>query len=142
MAHDGLDPREAVGRTRTVTAPEASRVDVLALVGAATVVAGMLPILKSAGVNVDVVTTLRDGLRAFVACGGHQVLVLGPDLRPSLATQAVTQLRSVDPELLVVAYGEIGRDGADARMRRIPGFAPSSRAGAGALLKVIRARIG
>ncbi len=95
--------------------------------------------LRKLGVRVDVVCSPAELRATFFQSGGHDVLVLSPDLTPSVARQAARSLCSVDPSLRVVAFGqELARQELPGLVTRVPTFHPSSRAALGSVLRVVR----
>jgi len=95
--------------------------------------------LEQHGVAVDIALSATQARDLFLARGGHQVLVVGPDAGQGLAQQVVQDLRCADPDLPVVAFGSgCFRSTPPAGLTRIAHFHPSSRAGIGALLRVLR----
>ena len=102
-------------------------------------VSGLCTALCRHGIAIDVAGDADEAQRLFLDCGGHRLLVLGPDIGQGLARQVVACLRNVDPQLPVVAFGpETFRQDPPARLTRLPDFHPSSRAGIGAVLKAIQ----
>ncbi len=118
--------------------PPERRLDLLALVGSREPLEGLLASLDEMGFGIDLATDPATARRAFFQSGGHQVLILGPDVAPGLAWRVLDSLRGVDPELPVVAYG------GPLSRRPLPfgvtalSLHPSSRAGLGALLRVLK----
>lgn len=99
----------------------------------------LLQQLQAEGIAVDVATSLADARQLFFGAGGHDCLVVAPDVRPGLASQVWQSLRTVDPELPTATFGpDLRRPEAPSRTARLAGFHPSSRAGAGALLRFLR----
>lgn len=98
----------------------------------------LLDELRSAGFGVDVASDLAAARTVFFGAGGHHCLLLGPDVPPGVAATVVASLREVDPELPAVSFGPaLDRSVAPSRTARLR-FHPSSRAGAGALLRFLR----
>ena len=78
--------------------------------------------------------------RLFFGAGGHDCLIVAPDVRPGLAAQVLQSLRTVDPELPTATFGPVVRRAdSPTRTAMLAGFHPSSRAGAGALLRFLGA---
>ena len=95
--------------------------------------------LQKHGITVDVASDVVQARAIFLQRGGHHLLVIGPDTGNGMARQIVDYLRGVDPQLRVVVFGtENFRDARPTELSRIPAFHPSSRAGIGAVLKVIQ----
>lgn len=87
---------------------------------------------------VDLATDLNELRRIFFARGGHDLLVLLTDKSPNAQRSALSQLRAVDPDLAVVCFGD--RAPAETRVTQLKHYHPGSRAGAGAVLRVLRTR--
>ncbi|MCR9248229.1 MAG: hypothetical protein NXI31_24630 [bacterium] len=111
---------------------------VLALVSDPRRMQTLISALRDHAIGVDVVTALSDARSTFFASGGHDCLVVGPDVPPGLADRVVRSLRAVDPELRSATFGPGERaDEARAHTAKLTGFHPGSRAGAGALLRFL-----
>ena len=112
--------------------------EILALLGDPRPMQALLNNLRKANIAVDVATSLKDARRVFFGAGGHDCLVLAPDVGPGLARKVMGSLRAVDPELAAATFGP-GYRGNDNRSRTavLAGFHPSSRAGTGALLRFL-----
>lgn len=111
---------------------------VLALVADPRRMQTLVSTLRDRAIGVDVVTALSDARTAFFAAGGHDCLVVGPDVPPGLANKVVRSLRAVDPELRSATFGPGERDDESrAHTAKLTGFHPGSRAGAGALLRFL-----
>jgi len=99
----------------------------------------LLSHLRQLGMQVDVANGLADARSAFFGSGGHDCLVIGPDVPPGIAAKVATSLREVDPELPLACFqappARTERRSGDA----VLGFHPSSRAGTGALLRFLQA---
>jgi hypothetical protein len=120
--------------------PDGRRLDVLALLGDPTPMQSLLRQLRDEGFSVDVATSLADARQLFFGAGGHDCLVLAPDVRPGLARDVLQSLRTVDPELPTATFGpDVRRAISPSRTAMLAAFHPSSRAGAGALLRFLRA---
>lgn len=95
--------------------------------------------LRSQGIHVDVAHDLAAARSLFFGAGGHDCLIVGPDVRPSLAARVLRALRSVDPELPTATFGpDLQRERAPIRDAMLAAFHPGSRAGEGALLRFLR----
>ncbi|MCA8942555.1 MAG: hypothetical protein KDB80_08380 [Planctomycetes bacterium] len=85
----------------------------------------------------DIAQTLAEARAAFFRRGGHDAVIL-VDVPTSLAERAVHALRDLDPEVAIIAFG---RDLVHAELpgttTRLPELHPSSRAGIGAILRVL-----
>ncbi|MCB9877057.1 MAG: hypothetical protein H6835_05580 [Planctomycetes bacterium] len=112
---------------------------VLALCGDPQPMHALLVHLRQAGLQVDAVRNLADARSTFFGAGGHDCLVIGPDVAPGLASRVAASLASVDPALALATFGpKLGDSRAAARTARLGAFHPSSRAGQGALLRFLR----
>lgn len=112
---------------------------VLALLADPKPMQALLAALRDEGLCVDVVEDLPMARTSFFGTGGHDCLIIGPDVRPGLAQQVARSLGTVDPELAMATFGP-ALDGRSAvRTARLSGFHPGSRAGQGALLRFLRA---
>ena len=95
--------------------------------------------LRSHGICVDVARDLTDARRAFFGAGGHDCLVVAPDVRPGLAVQVLQSLRTVDPDLPTATFGpDLHGRQSPSRTAVLTAFHPASRAGVGALLRFLR----
>lgn len=101
--------------------------------------AALLQQLTAAGIRVDVASDLASARRLFFGAGGHDCVVVAPDVRPGLASQVLQSLRTVDPELPAATFGRPHGTARPTRTANLAGFHPSSRAGTGALLRFLRA---
>jgi hypothetical protein len=116
------------------------RFGVLALLDQPTPMAALVAGLRQSGYAVDVVRDAAEARTAFFASGGHDCLVVAPDVRPGLARAIAASLRTVDPELPMATFGpSLGEAERPAHEARLAGFHPGSRAGIGALLRFLGA---
>lgn len=99
---------------------------------------GLLAQLQQAGFTVDVANDLAEARRTFFQAGGHDCVVLGPDLRPGLARDAVRSLLGLDPDLALATFGPELHKQRPAHQAVLSSLHPSSRAGTGALLRFLR----
>ena len=75
--------------------------------------------LQQLGMQVDSVEDLAAARTAFFGAGGHDCLVVAPDVRPGLAQRVYEALRAVDPELAMASFGpKLGSDVRPARQAR------------------------
>jgi len=95
--------------------------------------------LRQQGVRVDTAIDLPEARALFFSAGGHDCLVIGPDVRPGLAQQVTASLGAIDPALAVATFGPELRNSKASRTARLAGYHPGSRAGQGALLRFLRA---
>ena len=120
-------------------APDSESTDILVVARSSSSVGRLLADLRQRELRVDVAADLIDARRAFLAGGGHRLLVLAPDLAPGAARSVFDSLRAVDPALEVVAFGrDILREHRDPRLARAHSLHPDSRAGIGVVLKALR----
>jgi hypothetical protein len=113
---------------------------VLALLADPVPMQGLLQQLHAVGIQVDVASDLAAARTLFFGAGGHDCLLVAPDVRPGLARQVLQSLRTVDPEMALANFGpELGGEPAPARSATLRAYHPSSRAGTGALLRFLRA---
>jgi hypothetical protein len=111
----------------------------LALLGNPTPMQALLTQLRELGMRVDAVEDLAGARASFFGTGGHDCLVVGPDVRPGLALQVARSLRAIDPQLPMATFGpDLGSQDRKAHEAVLAAFHPSSRAGAGALLRFLR----
>jgi len=121
-------------------APNDRRIDVLTLLGDPVPMQALLLQLRDEGIAVDVAHSLADARALFFGKGGHDCLVVGPDVAPGLATRVLRSLRTVDPHLPTATFGpDLRKADAPTRTAMLAGFHPGSRAGAGALLRFLHA---
>ncbi|MBM4060451.1 MAG: hypothetical protein FJ265_05050 [Planctomycetes bacterium] len=113
--------------------------EVLTLLGDPAPMQELLRQLAAAGIAVDVARDLAAARQLFFGTGGHDCLLVGPDVRPALAKSVLQSLRTVDPWLPTATFGpDLRRADAPTRTAMLAGFHPGSRAGAGALLRFLR----
>ena len=98
----------------------------------------LLALLRSSGIQVDTVSDLEAARATFFGAGGHDCLVIGPDVAPGLASQVTGSLGAIDSELAIATFGPTLHDRGPVRTARLAGFHPGSRAGQGALLRFLR----
>ena len=97
----------------------------------------LLQLLRQRGLQVDTAADLSAARRTFFGAGGHDCLVVAPDVARGLANNVAWSLGSVDPELAMATFGPDLRARSPARTARLAGFHPGSRAGQGALLRFL-----
>ncbi len=94
--------------------------------------------LEQQGIAIDLACSAAQARDLFLDRGGHRLLVVGPDVGQGMAQQVLNALRSADPQLPVVVFGQgCFRSNAPHGLTRIPDFHPSSRAGIGAMLRIL-----
>lgn len=119
--------------------PPARNLEILALLGHDRPMRSLLSHLRRLGCTVDPVRTLAAARAAFASAGGHQVLLLGPDVLPALGEQVLRSLRALDPDLAVASFGPRCAGLEQPLRSTVLGQThPSSRAGVGALLRWLR----
>ncbi|MHC5065466.1 MAG: hypothetical protein ACYTG5_15980 [Planctomycetota bacterium] len=112
--------------------------ELLALCGVESRVGGLVSELSARGLRVDQVRSLEELRMACFQRGGHEYLILAPELSPNLACAAVETLRAIDPGLPLIVFGEsLARQKWTAPVTRLSSYHPSSRAGLGAVLRTI-----
>jgi hypothetical protein len=120
--------------------PDERPIGVLTLLDDPAPIQPLLVELRSHGICVDVARDLVDARALFFGAGGHDCLVIAHDVRPGLASRVLQSLRTVDPELPTATFGPaVQQPASPLRTARLAGFHPGSRAGAGALLRFLRA---
>jgi hypothetical protein len=131
-----IRPCAAADGPRTLRLPPEKRCDLLALLADERPMQALLRSLREGGFHIDVACDLGSARQVFFAAGGHDCIVIGPDVAPGIADAVVGSLREVDPELPAVTYGrELGKT-KQARTATLH-LHPGSRAGAGALLRFL-----
>jgi hypothetical protein len=120
--------------------PTERPIGVLALLDDPAPIQPLLLELRSQGIRVDVARDLAGARVLFFGAGGHDCLVVAHDVRPALATRVLQSLRTVDPGLPTATFGpDLRRNESPTRTAMLASFHPGSRAGAGALLRFLRA---
>ncbi len=120
--------------------PGDRRPEALALCGREPELAALVHALREAGLGVEIVTSLIELRQAFFRAGGHDVLILGPDLPAPIAARAARSLRALDGGLMILAFGELPRNLLPADAVRLQAHHPASRAAARAVLRAVAAR--
>jgi hypothetical protein len=111
---------------------------VLLLLGDATPMGPLLEVLRQQGLRVDAVDDLEGARSSFFGAGGHDCLVVSPDVSPGLAQSVAAALTEVDPGVAIATFGPQVRGSKASRTARLCAFHPGSRAGQGALLRFLR----
>jgi DNA-binding NtrC family response regulator len=98
----------------------------------------LVSMLEQAGHVVDVATDVASAQGLFLQRGGHALLVVTPAVCSGEARRLLDKLRAVDPGIVVVVFGDstlrsLGPD----QVHRIRSFFPGSRAGVGAIQKLL-----
>jgi hypothetical protein len=120
-----------------VPTPNERQPGILALLADPAPMRPLLSHLQGLGIVVDVVNDLASARASFFSSGGHDCLVIAPDVRPGIASQVAQSLRSVDPELPMATFGPAVGDNAKSRLAMLAAFHPGSRAGTGAFLRFL-----
>jgi hypothetical protein len=121
----------------------AGSIELLAVTTVPASLAGLATALGEQEIPIDLVSDLRGARRSFLHRGGHRMLLLAPDLAPATALRITQSLLAVDPTVRVVVFGrELLRQQGDRVFRRLASYHPSSRAGIGAVLRVVKELIG
>jgi len=112
---------------------------VLCLLGDPLPMHGLLARLQQEGLAVDVAKDLGEARTVFFGAGGHDCVVLAPDLRPGFARDVVQSLLGIDPELALATFGPaLAGPSRPSRRAMLQSLHPSSRAGTGALLRFLQ----
>lgn len=122
-----------------MSVPPARQPDVLMLLADPESMRPLREHLQGLGMQIDVAADLPSAHAAFFRAGGHDCLVIGPNVRPGIAQHVFRSLRSIDPDLATASFG--ARSPNHPRPTRWAGlgaFHPGSRAGTGALLRFLR----
>jgi len=85
--------------------PPERRLDLLAVLADERPMQALLEQLREAGFGVDVARDLAAARQVFFGAGGHDCVLVGPDVAPGIAGAVVDSLRTVDPELPAVTFG-------------------------------------
>lgn len=105
-------------------------------------VTGLSAALADAGVRVDRVASMAESHARFFECGGHDALLVTPEVPAGLSAEVARNLRCLDADLLVMVFGAAQlREPALRRVARLH-YHPGSRAGIGAVLKLLVERTG
>ncbi len=91
--------------------------------------------LRNSGLLVDVTHDLREVRDAFFRRGGHDLIVIGPDLPDALSRATAETLGAIDDAVQIVVFGDRLPD--TRRATRVTAFHPGSRAALGAVLRQI-----
>lgn len=101
-------------------------------------VTSLVSMLEDVGHQVDVATDLASAQGLFLERGGHALIVMAPSVSSGEARRLLGILRSVDPDIAVVVFGDSTlRDLGPEKVHRIRSFFPGSRAGIGAIQKLL-----
>jgi hypothetical protein len=111
---------------------------ILALLGNPTPMQSLLAHLRQLGMHVDVAQDLAGARSLFFGNGGHDCLVIAPDVRPGIAAQVAASLRSVDPQLPLARFAADQATSDRKANDAVLAFHPGSRAGTGALVRFLR----
>ena len=132
----GADRADALGMLR----PDQRRPELLVLYGDPNSIVRLRELLEDQGAQLDAAKDLAEMRAAFFSRGGHDVLILTPDLPVQIAERAARALRDLDRDVAIVAFGrELTRAKLPESATRLPEFHPTSRAGIGAILRVFAA---
>lgn len=117
---------------------ELRAVELLAYCRDRTTLGALCLALEQHGVRVSIATDLAALRTAFFESGGHDALLLGPDLPAGAARTAAESLLAVDLELRVVAIGpDHARSALPHQVARLTAHHPASRAGVAAVLRAL-----
>jgi hypothetical protein len=117
--------------------PEALRADVIALTGTMGRLDSLLRGLARRGVGVDRVDGLADLLACFERAGGHDALILAPDLPQMLVGRAVASLSAIANDLLVVSFAHPLPQVPRSRLVSLHALHPASPLAVGAVLRAL-----
>ena len=123
-----------------MTLPEKDqrRLGVLALLADPKPMHALLELLRQEGLHVDSVSDLHAARTSFFGSGGHDCLVIAPDVKPGIAAKVAVSLGQIDPGLAIATFGPELSDRSVVRTAKLGAFHPSSRVGQGALLRFLR----
>ena len=110
---------------------------VLALLGNPQPMHALLNLLREQGLQVDTVDGLAKARTSFFGAGGHDCLIIGPDVKPGVAIRVANSLRAVAPELAMATFGPELSNRSVMRTAHLGSLHPSSRAGQGALMRFL-----
>jgi hypothetical protein len=128
-----------VEEVRGLSARDDRHLGVLLLLADPTPMQALVEHLLVEGLSVDTALDLVAARRAFFGAGGHDCLVIAPDVRPGLAARVVSCLRTVDPQLAMATFAATPPGERPVRRTAVlAGYHPGSRAGRGALLRFLR----
>ena len=114
--------------------------ELLAVASSDTTLASLLQTLAEAGYVADIARGVGEARDLFFARGGHRLVLLAPDLTPATSRAVRDSLADLDPAVELVSFGRTG--GGRARLGdrvRALDHHPTSRAAAGAVLRLLRA---
>ncbi len=88
--------------------------------------------------TLDTASTFAEACELFFVRGGHDLVVVGPGVQPSVARECVTGLHTVAPELPFIVFGDLALRGLslDGQLHRLRDFHPASRAGVVAVWRI------
>jgi hypothetical protein len=134
-----LIPIGSGDETAGVEPAEAAGLEVLALVGASALMTPLLDELRRAGLRVDIAADLPTARTLFFGSGGHDCLLVAPDVVPALAKQVLRSLRGVAPELATASFSRaVLAEESPLRAARLGAYHPGSRAAVGAVLRFLQ----
>lgn len=113
------------------------RAEVLVLQTHGRVLAPLIHGLRQRGIHVDLAAGLTDLRDKFLRAGGHDALILSPDLPRMLCARAVATVTAVDPRLLVVTFTEEGAALPARRPLRLHCLHPASPLACGAVVRAL-----
>lgn len=124
--------------TAAVEPAEGTGLEVLALIRADGLMAPLLAELRRAGLRIDVAADLATARTLFFGAGGHDCLLVAPDVVPAVAKQVLRSLRQVDPQLATASFCRalLGEE-SPLRTARLSAYHPGSRAAVGAMLRFL-----
>lgn len=116
--------------------------EILALQGVGSTLAALLAALQRHGVNVDRADSLADLQGCFLRAGGHQALILAPDVPQIMASRAVASLASIDPRLLIVSFAHPLPEVPRPRVLHLGSLHPAAPVACGAIVRALALRTG
>lgn len=94
--------------------------------------------LEDSGHAVDVATNQSMALNLFYQRGGHAMLLITPSVGSGEAKRVLHSIRAVDPAIEAVVFGDSTlRSLETSKLHRIRTLFPGSRAGIGAIQKIL-----
>lgn len=85
--------------------PQPLQPAVLVVLGQTTGMDGLRSTLEGLGHGFDVTRSRGEALARFFATGGHDALLLAPDVAPGMAWALAAAIVDMDPDIPVVAFG-------------------------------------
>ncbi len=132
-----LIPPTAVADAQGMAHATPAPMDLLAATSRCATMESLQHALAEKGIRMDLAQDMESARQNFFDRGGHDLLVLGPDLTPKTAMQLIENLQALDPDLPIVIFGsDLLRHEEINGCTRLS-YHPSSRAAVGALMKIL-----